>query len=114
MEEHLMLHCPHPAALILACALTSSLSYAQLSFNPHQAAPLHSHSGIGPHGDFNGDGREDILASVLNPSTGNYNEVLYLSTADGTYDAPRTMPAISITMASLISPTLKVRRSPSI
>ena len=88
-----MLHCPRPAALILACALTSSLSYAQLSFNPHQAAPLHSRSGIGPHGDFNGDGREDILASVLNPSTGNYNEVLYLSTADGTYDAPRTMPA---------------------
>jgi hypothetical protein len=88
-----MLHGPRPAALILACALTSSVSYAQLSFDPHQAAPLHSHSGIGPHGDFNGDGREDILASVLNPSTGNYNEVLYLSTADGTYDAPRTMPA---------------------
>ena len=48
---------------------------------------------MGPHGDFNGDGREDVLASVLNSSTGNYNEVLYLSTADGTYDAPKTMPA---------------------
>jgi hypothetical protein len=80
-------------ALAIACALSCSASFAQLAFNPHQAAPLPSHSGIGPHGDFNGDGREDILASVHNASTGNYDEVLYLSTADGTYDAPRTMPA---------------------
>jgi hypothetical protein len=54
---------------------------------------LPNRSGIGPHGDFNGDGREDILASVHNSTTGNYDEVLYLSTADGTYDAPKTMPA---------------------
>ena len=47
-------------------------------------------SGIGPHGDFNGDGREDILASVYNASTTKYDELLYLSTADGTYDAPKT------------------------
>jgi len=79
-------------ALALACALFSSASFAQLAFNPHQAAPLHSHSGIGPHGDFNGDGREDILASVYNSSTATYQETLYLSTADGTYDAPKVLP----------------------
>jgi hypothetical protein len=80
-------------ACVFSCALSCSASFAQLAFNPHQAAPLPNRSGIGPHGDFNGDGREDILASVHNSSTGNYDEVLYLSTADGTYDAPRTMPA---------------------
>ena len=85
--------CPRLAALALACAVSCSTSFAQLAFNPHQAAPLHSHSGIGPHGDFNGDGREDILASVYNASTTKYDELLYLSTADGTYDAPKTVPA---------------------
>jgi hypothetical protein len=81
------------AALLLAFALSTSVSFAQLSFNPHQAAPLPSGSAIGAHGDFNNDGREDIVATVFSPSASVYVPVLYLSTADGTYDAPKSLPA---------------------
>lgn len=81
------------AAAMCACVLSGTVSLAQLSFNPHQAAPLRSGSGIGAHGDFNGDGREDILATVYNPSTTVSDEELFLSTADGTYDAPKILPA---------------------
>jgi len=83
-----------PCAVTLAfvCALSCSSSFGQLAFNPHQAAPLSSHTGVGPHGDFNGDGREDFLAPSYNSSTGSYEETLYLSTADGTYDAPKVLP----------------------
>lgn len=81
------------AAAMCACVFSGTVSLAQLSFNPHQAAPLRSGSAIGAHGDFNGDGREDILATVYNPSTTLYEEELFLSTADGTYDAPKTLPA---------------------
>ena len=80
-------------ALVIACALSSSPSFAQLFFNPHQAAPLASSSTIAAHGDFNGDGREDIGATVFDSSSQSYVQVLYLSTADGTYDAPKPVPA---------------------
>jgi hypothetical protein len=82
-----------PAALVIACALSSSALFAQLYFNPHQAAPLPSGSAIAAHGDFNGDGREDIGATVFDSSSQTYVQVLYLSTADGTYDAPKRVPA---------------------
>jgi hypothetical protein len=80
-------------ALMLACALSSSASFAQLSFSPKQAAPLPSGSGIVAVGDFNGDGRQDVQATVYNPSTTIYDWKLFLSTADGTYDAPKPLPA---------------------
>ena len=84
---------PRPAALAIACALSSPILFAQLSFNPHEAAPLPNGSAIGAHGDFNGDGREDIAATVYDSSTSTFVQVLYLSTADGTYEAPKPVPA---------------------
>jgi hypothetical protein len=84
---------PRSSALIIACALFCSASFAQLAFNPHQAAPLPSGSGIVAVGDFNGDGRQDVQATVYDPSTTTYVWELFLSTADGTYDAPKRLPA---------------------
>jgi len=77
------------AALLLSCATTGAHAFAQLSFSPRQAAPLSSGSAIIAHGDFNNDGREDIVASVYSDAASGNVAVLYLSTADGTYDAPR-------------------------
>jgi len=87
-----MLPYPRPAALLIACVL-SSPAFAQLSFNPHEAASLPNGSAIGAHGDFNGDGREDMAATVYDSSTSTFVQVLYLSTADGTYGAPKSVPA---------------------
>ncbi|MBS1806060.1 MAG: VCBS repeat-containing protein [Acidobacteria bacterium] len=84
---------PRSAALMLSCALSCSVSFAQLAFNPHQAAPLPSGSGIVAVGDFNGDGRQDVQATVYDPPTTTYVWELFLSTADGAYDAPKRLPA---------------------
>lgn len=72
------------AALLLACALSSAASFAQLSFQSHAVAPL---SSAKTHADFNGDGREDLVVST---STG---VSLLLSNGDGTYASPRALPA---------------------
>jgi VCBS repeat protein len=85
---------PRSSALIIACALFCSASFAQLAFNPHQAAPLPTGSSIVAVGDFNGDGREDVEASVYDPSTTIWVWEIFLSTADGTYDAPKRLPAL--------------------
>jgi len=88
-----MSSCLRSGALLLACALSCSVSFAQLSFSPKQAAPLPTGSTIVAVGDFNGDGRQDVQATVYNPSTTTYDWELFLSTADGTYDAPKRLPA---------------------
>ena len=87
-----MSSCLRSGALLLACALSCSVSFAQLSFSPKQAAPLPTGSTIVAVGDFNGDGRQDVQATVYNPSTTTYDWELFLSTADGTYDAPKRLP----------------------
>jgi hypothetical protein len=86
---------PHrrSAALLFSCALATSASFAQLSFSPKQAAPIPNGSSVAAHADFNNDGREDLAVTQYNSSTSSYDQVLYLSTADGTYDAPVTLPA---------------------
>ena len=83
---------PLSAALLAACVLLPASSLAQLSFAPKQAAILDAASTVYTHADFNGDGREDIIVNTYNASS-NLIQVIYLSTADGTYDAPKTLPA---------------------
>jgi hypothetical protein len=92
MKEFPMSPHPRSAALLLVCALSTSASFAQLSFSPKQAAPLPNGTAIMASGDFNNDGRQDAVATVYNSSTSSYEPVIYLSTADGTYDAPKSLP----------------------
>ena len=68
------------SALLIGCALLPVTSHAQLSFESHPVAPAGT---VTVHGDFNNDGREDLVV-------GNQ---LYLSTGDGIYQAPITLPA---------------------
>jgi hypothetical protein len=73
----------HLSALLVGCALLPVCSFAQVSFQSHQVAQTPSGISVTAHGDFNSDGREDIVS-------GNQ---LYLSNGDGTYAAPKTLPA---------------------
>src|ERR1700735_3651402 len=68
------------SAILLGCALLPVSSFAQLSFESHPVAQAGT---VTIHGDFNNDGREDLVV-------GNQ---LYLSTGDGIYQAPTTLPA---------------------
>jgi hypothetical protein len=43
-------------------------------------------------GDFNNDGREDLLTQQYFTSNGKVAYQIYLSNGDGTYDAPKTLP----------------------
>ncbi len=71
------------AALLAGCALLPVSSLAQLSFQGHQVAQSPSGLPVSAHGDFNNDGREDIVSGTQ----------LYLSNGDGTYGAPVALPA---------------------
>ena len=70
----------HLSALLVGCALLPVGTLAQLSFESHPVAPAGT---VTAHGDFNNDGREDLVV-------GNQ---LYLSNGDGTYLAPVMLPA---------------------
>ncbi len=67
------------SALLLGSALLPVSGIAQLSFQGHTVANA---AGVGAHGDFNNDGREDIVTDQL-----------YLSNGDGTYQTPKPLPA---------------------
>ena len=57
-----MSHALSLAALLATCALLPVSSIAQLSFESHQVAQVAAGSNIAAHGDFNNDGREDLVA----------------------------------------------------
>ncbi len=84
------------AALLAGCALLPVSAHAQLSFQNHLvAADTGNTAGLtySVTGDFNNDGREDIVASQFDGSTGGITYLLYLSNGDGTYDAsPKALP----------------------
>lgn len=82
-----LLHHLSSASALLAFTLLPVGSFAQLSFESHVLAQGTPASGVYAHGDFNNDGREDLVAS------GNSGYSLYLSNGDGTYGAPASMPA---------------------
>lgn len=77
------------SALFFGCALLPVSSFAQLSGQFSQPAQVPNYANIVFHGDFNNDGREDLI--VLQPTTG--TDVLYLSSGNGSYRGPIALPA---------------------
>ncbi|MFL6428227.1 MAG: FG-GAP repeat domain-containing protein [Acidobacteriaceae bacterium] len=82
-------------ALLLGCALFPVASLAQVSFPSHQIAANSSVLDIAGHGDFNNDGREDLMVAKFTQTSTTFTPTyqLYLSSGDGTYQAPKTLPA---------------------
>ena len=83
------------SALSLACAIfpLRGLTQTATSFSEHT---IHNSAGqlwIAAHGDFNNDGREDLI--VADPGSGSTPiEYLYLSNGDGLYQAPIQLSSI--------------------
>ncbi len=82
------------SALLVGCALLPVSSFAQLSFQPRQVAQVASGSNVVAHGDFNNDGREDLMVITYNATSQTYIDQLYLSSGDGTYEAPKALPTL--------------------
>jgi hypothetical protein len=83
------------AALLLGCALFPVTSLAQVSFPSHQITTNSNVIQVAGHGDFNNDGREDLLVEKFTQTSTSFTATyqLYLSSGDGTYQAPKTLPA---------------------
>jgi len=79
------------SALLCGCALVPVSSHAQLSFEAHQISQNQSTFTVAAHGDFNGDGREDLVLQGYANNTIVYE--LLLSDQNGTYQAPIMLPA---------------------
>jgi hypothetical protein len=79
------------SALLLGCALLPVTSFAQVSFPSHQITTNSNVIQVAGHGDFNNDGREDLLVNHFNAG-GSVTGLLYLSSGNGTYQAPVTLP----------------------
>lgn len=79
----------HLAALFFGIALLPAGAHAQIAFESHQVHQSPQVMEIVAHGDFNSDGREDLM--VLNFGTTSTG-ALYLSSGDGTYQAPIALP----------------------
>src|SRR5690242_14777384 len=89
---------PTLGALLFGCALLPVRSSAQLSFPSHQIAQSTNGAlDVVAHGDFNGDGREDLLVMnfVVPPPSGpaTFTYKIFLSNGNGTFDAPKALPA---------------------
>lgn len=79
------------AVLSAGFALVADGAQAQTSLSAHTVYTSSDITSVIGHGDFNGDGREDIVATDL--ANGGYlNGLLFLSNGDGTYDAPIRLP----------------------
>ena len=76
-----MLRTHRLAAMFAGAALLPLSCLAQLSFQNHTVATTGGDAPL--HGDFNGDGREDLVNE----------KTLLLSNGDGTYAAPIALPA---------------------
>jgi FG-GAP-like repeat/Bacterial Ig domain len=76
------------AAFVIGCALLPASALSQISFQSQQVAQSPSVSDIAAHGDFNNDGREDLMITRYTSAPG----LLYLSSGDGTYQAPINLP----------------------
>jgi hypothetical protein len=82
-------------ALLLGCALLPVISLAQVSFPSHQIMTNSNVIQVAGHGDFNNDGREDLMVAKFTQTSTSFMATyqLYLSSGDGTYQAPKTLPA---------------------
>jgi FG-GAP-like repeat/Bacterial Ig domain len=77
------------SALTIACALPMR-GVTQTSFSAHPLYNSPDNMSILAHGDFNNDGREDLIVTDY-PEIGPSKNLLFLSNGDGTYDAPITL-----------------------
>jgi hypothetical protein len=77
------------SALAIVCTQFPAAAQTQTSWSEHTLYTISDFLSIIAHGDFNNDGREDIVVNASGQdqgaSTGQY---LLLSNGDGTYDAP--------------------------
>jgi hypothetical protein len=80
------------AALFAGCMLLLPAAQAQTHFQSQQIAQYSQASSVVAHGDFNGDGREDLIVQPF----GAPGFLLYLSSGDGTYQAPIPLPAAGV------------------
>ncbi len=86
------------AAAILGCGLFCATAQAQLAFQSHQVLQSQtqpqSTSSLETRvtGDFNNDGRQDLIVRAYPSQSG----MLYLSNADGTYQGPYALPVSGI------------------
>jgi hypothetical protein len=70
----------------------AAAALGQTQFQTHQVAQSTNPTpplAVAAHGDFNNDGREDLVISGSTP-------MLYLSNGDGTYDPPRALAAVPV------------------
>jgi hypothetical protein len=83
------------SALLLGCALLPVTSFAQVSFPSHPITTNSNVIQVAGHGDFNNDGREDLMVEKFTQTSTSFTPTyqLYLSNGDGTYEAPKTLPA---------------------
>jgi hypothetical protein len=83
------------AAFVISCALLPASALAQISFESHQLALEPNVTEIAGHGDFNNDGREDLLIEHFTQTSTSFTATpqIYLSSGDGTYQAAKTLPA---------------------
>src|SRR5581483_406139 len=79
------------AAVLFGCALLPLSSHAQLSFEAHEISQNQSTFNVIAHGDFNGDGREDLVLQGY-ANSGIIYELL-CSDQNGTYQSPLMLPA---------------------
>jgi hypothetical protein len=82
------------SVLLTGCMLFSASAIAQISFPSHQITQNSNVLDVAGHGDFNGDGREDLMVERVT-QTGTSLTVtpqLYLSNGDGTYQSPKSLP----------------------
>jgi hypothetical protein len=83
------------SVLIAGCALLPAISTAQVSFPSHQIAQTSNVTEVAGHGDFNNDGREDLLIVSFTQTSTSFTPTpqIYLSNGDGTFQAPKALPA---------------------
>src|SRR5690348_10197863 len=84
-------------ALAIVCALFSLRVQAQsTSFSEHTVHSSADQLQVIGHGDFNNDGREDLVVEDFTYGTSNPGpNLLFLSNGNGTYDAPIKLPSAS-------------------
>ena len=82
------------SVLLAGCMLLPACATAQLSFSSHQITQNSSVLEVAGHGDFNGDGREDLMVNRFTQTATSFTATpqLYLSNGDGTYQSPKSLP----------------------
>jgi hypothetical protein len=84
----------HICVAALGCWILPATAGAQLSFQSHSVVRAPDYTAVPVHGDFNGDGREDLFVTHFGGGSSAGGQ-LFLSSGDGTYEAPKPLPSIN-------------------